>query len=246
MSISKYGSIFFVIFSLLICGPLIFAADSDPLPIKKSIQTEADKMIKVENMVLDPVLPVALIGSKMDGQVNFMTAAWFTRLEVDPYLFGVSIQKQHFTHAAIMKNKAFSINIPTTEMIPKVDAVGMLSGREYDKSEVFDIFYGDNENVPMVDGSIISIECKLVNTVSLVERDEKHPRAHSLIIGEVVNVWASKATLDDKGLNFKDYGPVYWSWSPMSYWSIGDKVAQAWNGENRKLVPKKESSSQAE
>jgi flavin reductase (DIM6/NTAB) family NADH-FMN oxidoreductase RutF len=197
------------------------------------------EMIKVENMVLDPALPVSVIGSKMDGQINFMTASWFTRVEVNPYLFAVSIQKQHFTHKAIMRNKCFSINIPSTDLIPQVDAVGQLSGKEYDKSKVFDVFFGDNENAPMVKGSIISYECELVDSVSLVEKDDKHPRAHTLFIGKVKNVWANKNAIDKNGLNFHDYEPIFWTWSPMKYWKIGKGAAHPWNPENRKLVPKK-------
>ncbi len=197
------------------------------------------EMIKVENMVLDPALPVAVIGTKMDGQVDFMTASWFTRLEVDPYLFGVSILKQHFTHKAIEENKCFSINIPSTDLIPQVDAVGQVSGKEYDKNKVFDVFFGDNENVPMVKGSIISIECELVNSVSLVEKDEKHPRAHTLFIGKVKNVWANKNAMNEKNLDFQNLKPVFWTWAPMGYWAIGEKEGRAWNPENRKLIPEK-------
>ncbi len=196
-------------------------------------------MKKIEKMILDPVLPVAVIGSKMDGQINFMTASWFTRLEVDPYLFGVSIQKKHFTHKAIMKNKSFSINITSTDLIPEVDAAGQLSGNEYDKSKMFEVFIGDDDNAPMIKGSFLAIECKLINTVSLVERDEKHPMAHTLFIGEVKNRWADDSTVDEKGLNFQNLKPIFWSWSPTTYWNIGEKTGKAWNSENRKLAPKK-------
>ena len=197
------------------------------------------EMIKIENMVLDPVLPVAVIGTKMDGQVNFMTASWFTRLETNPYLFGVSIQKKHFTHKAIEENKCFSINIPSTDLIPQVDAVGQLSGKEYDKSDIFEVFLGDNENAPMVKGSIISIECELVDAVSLTENDEKHPQAHTLFIGKVKNVWANKDGVNEKGLDFEQLKPIFWSWSPMQYWTIGEKAGQPWNPKNRELLPKK-------
>ncbi len=210
---------------------------------KKSVVQESTEklteMVKIENMVLDPVLPVSVIGTKLDGQVNFMTASWFTRLEVDPYLFGVSIQKQHFTHKAIMKNKSFSINIPATDLIPQVDAVGMVSGKAYDKSNVFDVFFGEDKNVPMIKGSIISMECELVDTVSLVDKDEKHPRAHTLFIGKVKNVWANKDALNEEGLDFQTLKPIFWSWSPMTYWTIGEKAGKSFNAENRMLVLKK-------
>jgi flavin reductase (DIM6/NTAB) family NADH-FMN oxidoreductase RutF len=61
---------------------------------------------KIVTMAYDPPLPVAEIGTRSGAQENFMTSAWFTRLEVNPYLFGVSFQKQHFTHKALWKTTA--------------------------------------------------------------------------------------------------------------------------------------------
>jgi flavin reductase (DIM6/NTAB) family NADH-FMN oxidoreductase RutF len=138
-----------------------------------------------------------------------------------------------------MENKCFSINIPSTNLIPQVDAVGQVSGKEHDKSKIFDVFFGDNENAPMVKGSLIAIECELVDSVSLVEKDEKHPRAHTLFIGKVKNVWTNKDSVDENGLKFKGLEPILWTWSPMNYWTIGEKAGRSWNAENRKLVQKK-------
>lgn len=203
----------------------------------KSMKEEEFHMEKVEARHYDPPLPVSLIGSKFGDQVNFMTCAWFTRLEVDPYLFGISIQKKHFTHKAIIENKCFSINIPSIDLLARVDAVGMTSGHEYDKSQVFNVFYGDNENCPMVDGSIVSIECEVVNSVSLVEADEAHPRAHTLFIGKVKNVWVN--VVKDGALDYETLNPIIWTMSPNSYWTIGENKGRAFNQDNIKLVPKK-------
>ena len=204
-----------------------------------SEKTEEIQMEKVETIFYDPPLPIALIGTKAGEQVNFMTAAWFTRLEIDPYLFGVSIQKKHLTHKAIMENNCFSISIPTVDLIPQVDAVGMLSGKDYDKSEVFDVFYGDNEKSPMVDGSIVSFECEVVNSVSLIEADEVHPNAHTLFIAEVKNVWVNKNGVKDNALDYETLKPILWTFSPMSYWTIGENMGQCFDRDNIKLVPKK-------
>ncbi|MDP8298514.1 MAG: flavin reductase family protein [Candidatus Tantalella remota] len=197
------------------------------------------EMIKIEKMVLDPVLPLSVIGSKTDGQVNFMAASWFTRLEVDPYLFGVSVQQKHFTYKAIMNTRAFSINIPADTMVQQADAVGQLSGNDYDKSETFEAFYGDNENAPMAKGSVVSMECELVNIVDITKRDAEHPNAHTLFIGEVKNVWANEEALDENGLNTGKISPVLWTWSPMNYWTLGEKTGRAWDPENQKLIKKK-------
>jgi len=211
---------------------------SNGIASDKSVKNDAIYMEKAETPHFDPPFPVALIGTKLGNRVNFMTCAWFARLEAFPYLFGISIQKKHFTHQAIMENRCFSISIPTVDLIPRVDAVGLASGREYDKSQVFDVFYGDNERSPMVDGSVVSFECEVINTVSLAEADEAHPRAHTLFIGEVKNVWVNKKGVKNNALDYETLKPILWTLSPRSYWTIGEKQGQSFNPDNMKLVPK--------
>ncbi len=196
-------------------------------------------MLKVENFLLDPALPISLIGTRWEGQVNFMNCAWFTRLEVSPYLYGISIQQQHFTHKAINRNKVFSINIPNTELIAKADAVGLTSGRDHDKSNVFDVFTGEYENAPMIKGSLLAYECDLVNAVELAPHTEEYPRAHTLFVGKVKNIWADKSAVQDSALRFDDMKPVFWTWAPRCYWTIGARKEEAFNIENKKLIPPK-------
>jgi flavin reductase (DIM6/NTAB) family NADH-FMN oxidoreductase RutF len=207
---------------------------------EKSGEDEARYMQKTQSVHYDPPQAVSLIGTKLGDQVNFMTCAWFARLEANPYLFGISIQKQHFTYKAIKENNCFSLNIPTIDMIPRVDAVGMVSGKQYDKSQVFDVFFGENENSPLVDGCIVSYECQVVDTVSLTKVDETHPRAHTLIIAEVKAVWVNKKAVKDNVLNFEILEPILWTMSPNNYWTIGENKGRAFNQENRQLVPKKD------
>ncbi len=211
--------------------------------ISSAIATETAEdiqMEQVESIFYDPPLPVVLIGTIIDDQVNFMTAAWITRLEVDPYLFGVSIQKRHMTHEAIMRNNCFSISIPTTELIPLVDAVGMVSGRDYDKSGVFNVFYGENENSPMVNGSIVSFECEVVNSVSLVELDEDHPSAHTLFICEVKSVWVNENGIIDGALDYETLNPILWTFSPLTYWTLSENQWPCFNADNIELIPEKQ------
>jgi flavin reductase (DIM6/NTAB) family NADH-FMN oxidoreductase RutF len=213
---------------------------SNGLAQEKSAKENAIYMQKSTSKHLDPPYPVVLVGTKRGDQVNFMTSTWCVRLEADPYLLGISIQKRHFTHQAIMENKCFSINIPTVDMIPRVDAVGMRSGKEYDKSQIFKVFYGDNEKSPMVDSCIVSLECEVVDSVSLVKMDEAHPRSHTLFIAEVKNVWANKNGVNDRSIDFQTLKPILWTLSPNSFWTIGENKGPAFNPEHSKLVPKKQ------
>ena len=60
---------------------------SNVIASEKAERIEEIQMEKAETIFYDPPLPIALVGTKAGEQVNFMTVAWFTRLEVDPYLF---------------------------------------------------------------------------------------------------------------------------------------------------------------
>jgi flavin reductase (DIM6/NTAB) family NADH-FMN oxidoreductase RutF len=213
---------------------------SNGIAQENSVKNSAIHMEKTNRRQFDPPFSVVLVGTKLGDQVNFMTSAWFTRLEADPYLFGISIQKQHFTHQAIMANNCFSINVPTVDMIPRVDAVGMTSGGEYDKSRIFDIFYGDNEKSPMVDGCVVSFECEVVNSVSLVEADSAHPRAHTLFIVEVKNAWVNKKGVKGNALDYEALQPIIWSMSSNSYWTLGEYKGRSFNRDHIQLVPKKD------
>lgn len=179
------------------------------------------KMVRTESQFFDPPMPVVIIGTESNEQIDFMTASWFTRLELNPYLIGVSVQKQHYTHQSIIENKCFSINVPTVDLIHEVDTVGFHSAKEYDKSEAFDVFYGDNKKSPMIEDSIVSFECELLDTVSISKRDNQHPFAHTLFIAEVKTIWVHKGG-DMKSINYEKYKPLLATFSPMRYWTLGD------------------------
>ncbi len=182
-------------------------------------------MVRTESQLFDPPMPIVIIGTESNEQVDFMTASWFTRLELNPYLIGVSVQKQHYTHQSIIENKCFSINVPTVDLVDRVDTVGYFSGKEYDKSEAFDIFYGDNKKSPMIEGSIVSFECELVDTLDITTRDNQHPFAHSLFVASVKTVWVHKGEAI-KSINYEKYKPLLATFSPMRYWTIGKNIGK--------------------
>ena len=46
-------------------------------------------------------------------------------------------------------------------MISETDYCGLVSGRKTDKSNIFNVFYGELETAPMIMECPVSIECKL-------------------------------------------------------------------------------------
>lgn len=52
-----------------------------------------------------------------------------------------TMNKVHYTNACIKENSYFSVNIPSDKVVQKMDYVGLVSGRDMDKSGVFTAFY---------------------------------------------------------------------------------------------------------
>jgi len=73
--------------------------------------------INIGPNVFTQAMPVTLLGTKIDDKVNFMTLAWVTRVNANPPLFAVAVNKIHHSNKGIRENKSFSINFPSVDMI---------------------------------------------------------------------------------------------------------------------------------
>ncbi len=50
------------------------------------------------------------------------------------------MEKIHYTNKGIRENQVFSINIPSADLVEKVDYCGLVSGKNIDKSQVLSVF----------------------------------------------------------------------------------------------------------
>ncbi len=76
------------------------------------------------------------------------------------------MNKRHYTNTGIRKNGTFSVNIPSAEMVKETDYCGLLSGKDVDKAELFENFYGKLWTAPMIEECPLNIECRLIKTVT--------------------------------------------------------------------------------
>jgi flavin reductase (DIM6/NTAB) family NADH-FMN oxidoreductase RutF len=86
-------------------------------------------------------MPAVLVGSLVDGKANFMTAAWCGIACMKPPAISVAIRSSRHTLKGIEEKRSFSINVPSTELVKKVDYCGIYSGAKKDKSMLFEVFY---------------------------------------------------------------------------------------------------------
>lgn len=83
--------------------------------------------------------PVVLVSSAYGAEKDVMTLGWHTVLEFSPSLIGCMISAGNHSHALIKKSRECVINLPTSDLLDKVVAIGNCSGEETDKFEQFSL-----------------------------------------------------------------------------------------------------------
>jgi len=177
-------------------------------------------------------MPVVLIGANVNGKPNFETLAYVGIVESQPPLISIASWETHYTNIGIKENKTFSVNTPIENLAEKIDYCGIVSGKEEDKSKIFDVFYGDLKTAPMVSLLPLNLECKVIKSFKTSEL-VKIERGHEIFIGKVVNAYVDENYLTEGTpdiAKFKTY-----TYSLNNYWKVGEKLAPAFEiGKNYK------------
>jgi len=189
--------------------------------MKKPELYQESKMKKIDNDVFIP-MPMAVIGSINKDKANFMAAGWNTRVNANPPMIGVGIHKSHLTHDCILQNKSFSLNIPGEKLLVETDYAGLVTGRGTDKSEIFEVFYGENKTAPLIRYAAVSLECTLVQAVDLP--------TNTFFIGEITGAWCDEDYLSDSGNpDYRKLKCYFLTMPDNSYWSLGRYLGKAWS-----------------
>lgn len=168
--------------------------------------------IKIKNFPMVYPVPSVLIGAVVDGKPNYNTLGNCGIISVEPAILYISSQKDHYTNRGIRKNGLFSVNIPNTDLIKKVDYCGLVSGRETDKSQLFQTFYANHDLIPLIEECTINMECKVIKTVELYDME--------VFMAEVTGVYADEACLTDGFPDTEKLNLMFYCMDNL-YWSIG-------------------------
>jgi flavin reductase (DIM6/NTAB) family NADH-FMN oxidoreductase RutF len=136
-------------------------------------------------------VPIVLAGALVDGVPNYVTIGDTGLMGIKPPLVFISSHVNHHTNAGILVHKAFSINIPNTQMLVKVDYCGIVSGYDVDKSALFTNFFGELEKVPMIKECPVNLECQMVKEFRIEHRQ--------IFIGEVFATHVDSSLLVEEG-----------------------------------------------
>ena len=156
-----------------------------------------------------------IIGSKNADKVNFLTASFIAPISFEPVLIAMAIQKGHYSTQGLLEEKVFSINIPSVSMLETTDYIGIKSGKDVDKSNVFKYFAGEVTGAPIIKDAPLAFECKVIDVIT----DKSN--SHNIIIGEIVEGYAEEAVLNDKkSPDITKLDPIILSGSNLKYYKI--------------------------
>jgi flavin reductase (DIM6/NTAB) family NADH-FMN oxidoreductase RutF len=164
-----------------------------------------------------------IVGTVVDGRPNFLAIAHVGIMNHgQPQYLSFGINKKHHTNQGILAHQEFSVCLPGEDLVVETDYVGLVSGRNTDKSRVFDLFYGELKHAPLIQGCPVCMECRLARVVDF--------ETHDVFIGEIVATHAEEGVLHPDGkIDIARVRPLLFDMASVKYWSLGAEVAPCWN-----------------
>ncbi|MDP3426436.1 MAG: flavin reductase family protein [Humidesulfovibrio sp.] len=133
-----------------------------------------------------------IVGAVVDGKPNFLAVAHVGIMNHgQPQYLSFGINKRHHTNQGITEHREFSVCIPGETLVVETDYVGLVTGKNTDKSGVFELSQGVLAHAPIIKGCPVCMECRLARVVDF--------ETHDVFIGEVVATHADESVLGEDG-----------------------------------------------
>ena len=174
-----------------------------------------------------------ILGTHLAGKVNYMALDWLTRVNFKPAMLGICVNKSNGSHVAIIETGEFSINVPSTDMVVITDYTGLVSGKRSDKSELFEVFYGELKAAPLIQECPLNIECRLSQRVDLP--------TNSFFIAEIVNIYCEDILMTDSKPDITKIKPFVLTMPDNRFWALSDCIGKAWHTGKNFRKPRKNS-----
>lgn len=163
-------------------------------------------------------LPVVLVGTKVKGRPNYLVIGYICPFNFGKHIF-FSLYKKRYTNIGIHENMTFSVNIPSEDLLAETNICGSKSGRDFDKSSLFETFYGELKTAPLIQQCPVNIECEVVQILDYEPNEG--------IIGRVVKSYADPECLTDAKLDWRKIHPIIWATGgDFNYYRLGERISQ--------------------
>jgi flavin reductase (DIM6/NTAB) family NADH-FMN oxidoreductase RutF len=121
--------------------------------------------------------PVAIVGATNGQTTGGLTAAWVTRVSLDPPLILVAVGHDRYTHSLLTETDEFTVSLPRDDQVDEARLFGLESRRDVDKwSEVDHVLLG--KGTPAMKDCCARYLCHIVRLFQTGD--------HDCFVGEVV------------------------------------------------------------
>jgi flavin reductase (DIM6/NTAB) family NADH-FMN oxidoreductase RutF len=171
--------------------------------------------------------PVALVVTGTMENANIATIAWVSLLTSLPPSIGISVGQKGFSGEAIKKNKHFTVNIATVDIMEEADFCGITSGNDIDKFAQSGLTKMPAKVVasPIIKECPLNIECRLTE-FGIVGRTNH-------FVGEIVETHIDTDKLKDPehygSVDIDAFNPLIYIGGARQYRRIGEKVGDAYS-----------------
>lgn len=167
-------------------------------------------------------IPAALIGSMIDGKINYTLIGDVGVLGINPALIYVSLNESHLITKGVEQSHKFSINFPNSKLLSEADYCGVRSGYDYDKSKLFTNSFVDN--IPMIDECPVTLICSVLHKVQIKQRVIYMCEVNYTYVDEkLFNKEGNKIIFND----LSDFDPIIYALD-NNYYKIGQKIGKGY------------------
>ena len=166
--------------------------------------------------------PAALITCvDTSGRANIITLGEVFNISIrGPVIIGIAIRPATYSHGLISKTREYVVNLPTAEIVKKVDQCGTVSGRDgvdkFDRAGLSPI-PASVVKPPLIDECPVNIECKVVGIQTVGD--------HDLFLGEILSTHLAEDAFDTAGiLHMERINPLGYTPLDRTYRALGDAL----------------------
>jgi len=179
-----------------------------------------------------PTTMITSVG--LDGEVNIMTASWAGIVSKTPPTMAVSFNQNRLSYSNIRQTGEFVVNLVPSGLATEADLCGIRSGRDLDKAQLCQLKLEAAQQVspPLLKFSPLNVECRVLQELDLGE--------YRLVLGEILQIHAAEQAFAEHSQgDARCFDPLVYLGGIREYWSLGEKVADAYQA-GKILLPGKD------
>lgn len=178
------------------------------------------------NKTIVTPLPVLIVATyDAEGKPDAMNAAWGGQCAY--HHVALNLSKGHKTTENIRLRNAFTLSIANRANLVLSDYFGLVSGYKEDKIARYGVHVTKSEFVdaPVIEEYPLTLECRVVSIEDAL--------GEVRIVGEVINMQADEAILNEQGeVDMDKLQPLSYDSSERSYRVLGETVGKAFKDGN--------------